>query len=297
VREAAAESLGIMVTMGGASILEQKFRDRNESEDVRLAALESLNTYRQSSDPPLQAGSLLCLFRDALKDDTESVQIRSRAAHALAEAKDDSALELLVDVAKDKKGATGLRKEVIAALGAMGESKAVKPLIGLLNSPDVELKREAAKALEKLGDRSALKPLIMVLMNRDEDIYVRRLAGGGIVKIDRDRAFGPLVQIMNDNIETAPARRMAAEKIALLRDNRSTSLFVEVLKDKQQPWWLRRVAVNCLSKAGARVISTSRCIKALEAAADDADERVAKAARDALKRIPPQTSNQSLTKH
>ena len=274
VREAAAESLGIITSVRGANMLEQHFKDRDEAENVRLAALESLKQ--------LGSGSFLELFRDALKDKAETAQIRIHAARALAEAKDDQSLELLVDVAKDKKEAFQLRKEAISCLGITGNSKAVKPLIGILDSSDVDLKREAVKSLEQLGDRRASKPLVAVLLDKDEDIFVRRLAGGGIVRIDRDTAFGPLTRIVNDKTEIAPARRMAAEKLALYRDDRSIQLFIELLKDEQQPWWLRQIAANRLSRVSAQADPISPCIEALEAVSSDADQRIAKIAQKAL---------------
>ncbi len=274
VREAAAESLGIIMSVKGANILEQQFKDRDEAENVRLAALQSLK----------QLGSEFFseLFRDALKDKDETAQIRIHAARALAEAKDDESLELLVDVAKDKKEAFQLRKEAVSCLGATGNSKAVKPLISILNSSDVDLRREAVKSLEQLGDRRASKPLVAVLLDKDEDIFVRRLAGGGIVRIDRDTAFGPLTRIVNDKTEIAPARRMAAEKLALYRDDRSIQLFIDLLKDEQQPWWLRQIAADRLGRVSAQADPTSPFIEALKVASSDADERVAKIAQEAL---------------
>jgi HEAT repeat protein len=301
VREAAAKSLGIMMPTRGMNLLERQFKDKSESENVRLAALESLKMYVvegrrgvaesrgvAASPLPLVAPSLLSLFKDVLKDETEAIQIRAHAARALAEAKDRQALELLIDVAKNEKETFELRKEAIAALGAMGNSKAVKPLISLLNHQlDADLRREIVRALaEQLADRRALKPLMMVLMNRDEDIFVRRLAGRGIVKIDQDIAFGPLVQIMNDKTESAPARRMAAKILASSKDDRSIPSLIKVLEDEQQPWWFRRVAADHLGSFR----NSTACVEALEVAADDADDRIAKIARDALKEMDAQPS-------
>ncbi len=281
VREASTESIGIMMSTSGTSLMEQRFIDKNESEDVRLAAWEALKK--------LDSESVLRLFRNALKDKTEAVQIRIHAVRALAKAKDIEALKTLIDLAENKKETFELRKEAIIALGTLDDSKATKPLIQILNSADAGLRREAASSLERIGDRRALKPLVIVLMNRDEDIYVRRLAGRGVVKIDRDIAFGPLVQIIKDEAESPPARRMAAERLALFRDDRSTAQLIEVLKDKRQPWWLRQIAANNLGMADP----TSPCIKALKIAANDADERISKIAQDALKRIDAKLSANS----
>ena len=281
VREAAAESIGIMVSVSGADLMEQRFEDRNESEDVRMAAWGALTKLRSES--------VLGLFRDVLRDKAETAQVRIHAASALAKAQDHESLETLIGLATDEKEIFELRKEAIAALGILNDPKATKPLIGILNSSDADLRREAVNSLGQLGDRRALRPLVLALMNRDENIYVRRLAGRGIVKIDQNIAFGPLVQIMNDEAENAPARRMAAEGLASLKDNRSTTQFIEVLRDTQQPWWLRRIAADHLSAGDP----TSPCIEALESVVDDEDKRISTIARDALKRIDAKSSASS----
>ena len=224
-----------------------------------------------------------------LRDKAETAQVRIHAASALAKAQDHESLETLISLATDEKEIFELRKEAIAALGILNDPKATKPLIGILNSSDVDLRREAVNSLGQLGDRRALRPLVLALMNRDENIYVRRLAGRGIVKIDQNIAFGPLVQIMNDEAENAPARRMAAEGLGSLKDNRSTTQFIEVLRDTQQPWWLRRIAADHLSAGDP----TSPCIEALESVVDDEDKRISTIARDALKRIDAKSSASS----
>ena len=279
VRKAAAESLGTMafVSIQGADALEQRFKDQNESESVRLAALLSLRQLRSES--------IFRLFRETLKNKAETEQIRLHAARSLA--RDKQSVELLIDVAKDKKENFEIRRESIVALGSMGDSKAVKPLIDVLNSSDADIRREAARALEQLGDRRALKPLIMMLMNRDENIYARRLAGGGIIRIDRDLAFGPLVQIMKDETENAPARRMAAERLVSFTDGRSVPSFIEIMKNEQTPFWLSRIAANYLASFSdtERFYRSEPYMEALEAARTNVDQKTAEIAQGALEKI------------
>lgn len=278
VRRAATESLGIIMSVQGADLLEQRAKDRNETENVRLAALESLKQLRSES------ASLI--FRDILKDGSESVDIRIQAAKALAEVQDPKALELMIDIAKDERGLSDLRREVIEGLGAFGSSRATKPLLDFLISSDAVLRHKAIESLGIIADRRALKPLMMLLMSREENESIRRLAGKGIVKIDRDLAFGPLAQIVKDKTESAPARRMAAEELAQSGDTRSIPLLIEVLKDKQQPWWLRQVAANCLCWDELFFNhASSICVEALKVAMGDSNEKVARAAQDALQTI------------
>lgn len=284
IRKAAVESMGLMVPFQGNDALEKRFGNKNESEEVRLAAVDSLKKVRSESAP--------YLFREALKDKNESVKIRSSAARALGEIKDEQSLDLLISIAKDKKETVELRKAAITGLGTMGKTKATKTLIDFLVSSDDNLRYEAVKSLELLADRRALKPLMMVLMNRDERDWIRRLAGRGVVKIDGNIAFGPLTQILKDKTENAPARRIAAEELVSSGNARAITIFANVLKDKQQPWWLRRIAVNCLARLESPNSPSSTCAEALKIAVSDPDVRVANAAREALA-----TKNRLLSKN
>ena len=272
LRKSAVESMGIMMTAQGCEPLEKRFGYKNESEEVRLAAMESLKKMRSDSAPNL--------FRDAVKDKNESLKIRASATRILGEIKDEESLNLLINIAKDKNEPVELRKAAITSLGDIGNPKSTKTLISLLNSPDATLRYEAVKSLEILGDRRALKPLMMVMMNREEKDWIRRLAGRGAVKIDKDIAFGPLVQILKDVTENAPARRMAAEELTSSGNPRSIAVFANVLKDKQNPWWLRRIAVTCLAQLES--FNSPIYAEALKIAVSDPDERVANAAREVL---------------
>jgi HEAT repeat protein len=278
VRKSAVESMGILALLQRDDLLEQRFGNKNETENIRLAAIDSLKQIKSKSSPNL--------FRETLKDKTESIKIRSAAVQALGEAKDIQSLNLLMDIAKDKKEAVELRKAAITGLGVMGSSKATKLLIDFLDSPDAILRHEAVKSLELLADPRGLKPLMMVLMNRNENDSIRNSAGMGIIKIDPKIAFGPLVQILKDETEISPARRIAAEVLASSGNPQSVSVFTEVIKNKQQPWWLRRIAVNCIAQLESCKSATSTCTEALKVAISDPDERVVNAARVALANNP-----------
>ena len=242
VREAAAESLGIIISTPGPELLEQLFRNREEPENVRLTTLKSLKQ--------IKTDSVLSLFRDALKDRAEATAIRVQAAIALGEAKDHKSVELLADVA-------GSSEETL------------------------ELRRRAIAALVQLDDRQAVEPLIKIVASKDENVFVRRSAGRGIVKIDLDRAFGPLARIMKDKTESAPVRRMAAESLRSFRDERPLPLFAEALKDRGSPLWLRKVALGYLTSVShlRRFRHSDEYMKALKIAAADADEEIAKKAQ------------------
>ena len=279
VREAAAESLGIIMSTLGADLLEQLFRSREEPENVRLTALKSLKQ--------IKTDFVLGLFRDALKDRTEATAIRVHSAIALGEAKDHNSVELLADVARSKEETFELRRRAIAALGATGVPEAAVPLIDLLKVADADLRGVAVVSLGQLGDDRAMRPLIKIVESKDEDVFVRRSAGRGIVKMDRDTAFGPLARIMKDKTESAPVRRMAAEKLRSFRDERPLPLFAEVLKDRESPLWLRKIALGYLTSVShiRRFRHSDEYMEALKIAAADADEEIAKKAQKTSKEL------------
>jgi len=273
MREAAAECLGIITSARGVDLLGQKLKDRNELENVRLTAMNSLKQ--------IGSESALSLIRDTLRDKAEAAPIRVNAAFFLGESKDHGGMELLIDIAKDEEETLELRERAVVALGAIRDPGAAGPLMELLSSSDERFRGAVVESLTRLNSSRVLDTLMTVLMNRDESIYVRRLAGKGMLRIDRDMAFGPLVQIMKDRTENAPARQTAASMLASLKGDRSIPIFIEMLGDEHQYWQLRRIAVNHLGKF---ISSSFPCADALESAVSDSDERIARIAQETLRK-------------
>lgn len=80
---------------------------------------------------------------------------------------------------------------VAEALGKLGDTRAVEPLIAALQDEDVELRRAAAQALGEIGDSRAVEPLIAAL--RDKDIELRRVAARALGEIEDAQAVEPLL--------------------------------------------------------------------------------------------------------
>jgi HEAT repeat protein len=69
----------------------------------------------------------------------------------------------------------------IEALGEMGDTRAVEPLIALLADKDVIIRYGAVKALGAIGDSRAFNPLAQLLLDPSE--MVKRLAKKSISKV------------------------------------------------------------------------------------------------------------------
>lgn len=91
-----------------------------------------------------------------------------------------------------------LRAAAADALGWIGDTRAVPPLLAILQRPDDhEAVREiAAEALGKLGDRAAVQPLIDALS--DSSDWLRRAAAQSLGELGDHRAVEPLSALMAD---------------------------------------------------------------------------------------------------
>lgn len=87
-------------------------------------------------------------------------------------------------------------RDAAIALGQLGDTRAVEPLIIALKNPGIYVREEAAKALGKLGDRRAVQPLIDALEDPDSD--VRNAAAFSLGKIGDAKAIDPLIAAMKN---------------------------------------------------------------------------------------------------
>ncbi len=118
--------------------------------DDREGAIYSLRCSRRKSAVPMLIQAL---------DDPE---LRDAALSVLADRKDAAeAVPKLISLLPIVDG--GTKVEVIEALGAARDPRAVEPLAELLNDPDDWVRRHAAGVLGELGDHRALEPLVDLL--------------------------------------------------------------------------------------------------------------------------------------
>jgi HEAT repeat protein len=93
--------------------------------------------------------------------------IRLAAASALGKVGDSRAVDPLITALDDQQGVN----EVAAlALGEIGDPRAVEPLTETLENESWEIRSSAAKALGKIGDERAVNPLTKLLEDRNENV-------------------------------------------------------------------------------------------------------------------------------
>ncbi|MDR1722242.1 MAG: HEAT repeat domain-containing protein, partial [Methanobrevibacter sp.] len=110
---------------------------------------------------------------DDLKVDDEFTK---EEAIALLEEKGGDAVEPLIEALLKNRN-KNVKIGVATVLGAIGDSRAIDPLIKTLSNSNKLVRREASTSLGRMGE-DAVEPLINVL--DDEDWKVRGLAAGAL---------------------------------------------------------------------------------------------------------------------
>ena len=108
-----------------------------------------------------------------------------------------------------------MRKAAAEALGQIGDTRAVEPLVAALKDPDDHwLRYYAAEALGQIGNTRAVELLVAAL--KDETTQVREAAAGALGKIvdTRTHVVEPLIAALKHPY--ANVRKAAAEALEAL---------------------------------------------------------------------------------
>jgi HEAT repeat protein len=116
------------------------------------------------------------------------------------------------------------------ALGKIGNTRAVEPLIRALNKGDLALASSAAEALGEIGDTRAVLPLIEILKSNYEPLRgtLRYNAVEALGEIGDTRAVETLIKILNDNKDYYIGR-LAAQALGKIGDNRAVDSLINTL--------------------------------------------------------------------
>jgi len=128
-------------------------------------------------------------------------------------------LDGLIDAFSDKEGTTA--NDALRALVELDDSSAVSKLLTALGHQDPWVRWRAAAALGDLGDPRAVEPLIAAL----GDLDVRHHAVPALGKLGDERAFDPLVEALRDQ----ELQHASALALGELGDARAVPLIVEAL--------------------------------------------------------------------
>jgi len=210
-------------------------------------------------------------------------EAREWAVQALGRLKAKDAVELIIARLADEKGR--VREAAAFALGAIGDARAVEPLLAAAGGEGYE-RANAAKALGMLGDARAVPVLIQCLVGKGSG--ARREVAWALGRLGDKSAVEPLIGLLRD--PDMYVRRDVAEALGLLKDARAVEALLALLQDKEAQ--VREMATEALGRIGDKQV-----LAALMALLrDDPDARVRAKAADALGRLGDNQAAPALAK-
>jgi len=197
------------------------------------------------------------------KGDSAAKYIRRKAAYALGEIGDTRAVAPLIEALRDQDA--DLSCAAAYALGQIGDTRAVEPLITALEYPHA-VRFKYIDALGQLGDTRAVEPLIAFLDDYDYDTRDSRshsmLALG---EIGDARAVEPLLASLNTIFDDD--YKTACDALRLL--NPTIEVFLAALEDfeSENSWKVRSFAAEMLGEIG-----DTRAVEVLIASLENENE-------------------------
>lgn len=165
---------------------------------------------------------------------------------------------------------------------SMRRSRDVEGLIGLLANPDAHVRIKAIDALGYVGDSRAVRPLIKTL--RDENPFVREHAARNLgcdyhssLGCDSGEVVEPLLEVLDDEdpfVRVEAARSLGEHPLPVSREP------LEKLAIRDDQWEVRQAAAFALGR-----VASSKSLPVLESLLDDDEDQVVKEARESLRRV------------
>ncbi|WP_236685616.1 HEAT repeat domain-containing protein [Geobacter pickeringii] len=225
---------------------------------------------------PRAVEPLLGLLRKSRSNETfDANNYLNESIEALGDLKDRRATGDLVPLLK--KGNWYVKGITARALGKIGDTGAVEPLIDGLCDKEENLRKNAAIALAEIRDDRAIAPLVTVL-NKSDDTSLREAAAWALGKFGNQRVIAPLVATLKSD-KSIDVRRQAAYALGKCNSSEAIAPLVESLKRDG-----RDVRMASAHSLGA--FHQSSAIESLIAAQSDRDSSVQWEATLSLDRLP-----------
>lgn len=137
------------------------------------------------------------------------------------------------------------------ALGRIGDSSAVAPLVAIIMDRNAPTRIGAARSLGRLRDFRAVEPLIALL--KDQDKLLRMAAAEALGSIGNPRAVKPLIEALADMEvvwPSTPVRLSAVEALTRIGDTRAVEPFIRQLRTPDPGKSVHRAVIRALGAMG-----------------------------------------------
>ncbi len=217
------------------------------------------------------------LFK-ALKDETEDHAIRWGACSALGHIGEPAVGVLLLALNDEDQF---MRECAAEALGEIGNVDVLSFVLESIRDEVREVRWEIITALGQIGDPQSVQSLIQVLLNQNEDCFIRGAAAEAIGDLGDASAIDPLIQVLNNTNEDNTIRGSAIEALGVIGHSRALEPLLVALKDSDSS--IRQITAEAIGAIGNEKVVNNL----LEVLNDDPDRDVQKSAKVALALIHP----------
>jgi len=190
------------------------------------------------------ASALEPLLVELKSNDPDVVRI---AAAALVKLGDPRATESLIDVFKTT-DSNAVRISLVAALGKIGDEKAIPALLAALNDEMPVVRRLAASSLAKIG-KPAVEELVKILKS-GESPALRKSAALVLGKIGDAQAVAPLITALDDS--DVKVRITTARALGRLDDESAVLPLIKLLPNSSPE--LSKAAADSLVSLDAKAV-------------------------------------------
>ncbi len=220
----------------------------------------------------------------ALRDSSEIV--RATAAFSVIFLPKDEAAQTLLPLLSDKSEL--VRREAAYALGKVGNSSAVNPLIQILQKDKIpEVRNASIIALGEIGDAGAVDVLTQILQKKpkDEDEFQRRSAARSIGQIAQFIQTGETGIITPQNFLPEKFKTIEKPKYPNLLENfpvfrAAVSALIQILQNPKESQDAKREAAFALGAIGDKA-----AIPVLQANLNNQDYYLSEICKEALRKI------------
>jgi HEAT repeat protein len=170
---------------------EKKLSDAKKT-DAKIQLVEALRTSGNMKE------SFLPMLHTQLATQKRP-EVKAALARALGDLKSPSSLEPLqaaLDPAATDTDTALANKELVAALGKLGDPKAAPALTGMLKSKDNYTRIEAIQALGIIRAPEAVEPLVKLASNEDTEPFLNKKAIEALGRIGDARAVPLLMRML-----------------------------------------------------------------------------------------------------
>jgi HEAT repeat protein len=152
-------------------------------------------------------------------------RVIANAKKTLVEIQDTQFVALLISILNDEESST-VRVATVKLLGAIGDSRAIEPLINVMET-NSGMRYRCAYALRHFGEKRVVQALIDVL--KSGDIIERVTAACALGEIADKEAVKPLIDALKDEISTV--RAASARALGQIGDSSAVKPLSTALKD------------------------------------------------------------------